>query len=72
MVHVQWQQWTTNITTISGDSFQCTRVGSVMVETPTGQHALMNVLVTSKQPLGVDVEIGIARISALDGGVVKS
>ncbi|KAG0730407.1 hypothetical protein GWK47_028329 [Chionoecetes opilio] len=59
IVHVrccgQWQPRTTTITTISGETFQCTGVGSVTVETSTDQLAKVHALVASEQPLGVDV-----------------
>lgn len=69
---MQWRPQTINIMTISGGSFQCAGVGSVTVETPTGQRAHMNVLVACERPLGVDVVLGISGISALCGVIVKS
>ena len=47
-------------------------VGSVTVEVSTGQRTQMHMLVMSEQPLGVDVVLGIAHISALSCVVVKS
>lgn len=43
-----------------------------MVETPTGQHANIHALVVKKRPLGVDVLLGDAGISAFGGVVVRS
>lgn len=68
----QWRPQTTNITTISGGLFQCVGVGRVTLETPTGQRAEVWALVAREKPLGVDVVLGIAGISALGGVVVKS
>ncbi|KAK3878418.1 hypothetical protein Pcinc_017002 [Petrolisthes cinctipes] len=70
---MQWLLQTTNITTISGDLFQCIGVGSVMMETPTDQRAQMNVLVVHEQPLspseiqlcGRKKQCGAATASAL-------
>lgn len=62
----------TNITTISGDSFQCVGVSRVTLETHTGQRAQVCALVAGEKPLGVDVVLGIAGILALGSIVLKS
>lgn len=61
----------TIIITISEDTFQCTRIGKITLETSTGLSAQIQPLVVSELPLGVDIMLGIAGIEALGGVVVK-
>lgn len=69
---MRWQPRITSVTTISGDTFRCTGVGEVSVETPAGLCARLEALVVSQPPLGADVVLGIAGIEALGGVTVKS
>ncbi|XP_045101323.1 uncharacterized protein LOC123498225 [Portunus trituberculatus] len=72
MCCMRWQPRITSVTTISGDTFRCTGVGEVSVETPAGLCARLEALVVSQPPLGADVVLGIAGIEALGGVTVKS
>lgn len=48
---MRWQPRITSVTTISGDTFRCTGVGEVSVETPAGLCARLEALVVSQPPL---------------------
>ncbi|XP_037073399.1 uncharacterized protein LOC119094446 [Pollicipes pollicipes] len=58
------------VTTISGSELRCCVVGSVVVEVPTGRRASLETVVVGKRPLGVDMALGVAGVSAL--GVCRS
>ena len=60
------------VTTISGGELMCSGVGSVVVQAPTGHCASLEVLVVEKRPLGVDLVLGVAGITALGGVTVLS
>ncbi|XP_037093010.1 uncharacterized protein LOC119112829 [Pollicipes pollicipes] len=56
------------VTTINGGKLRCCGVGSVVVEeVPTGRGASLETVVVEKRPLGVDIVLGVAGISALGG-----
>ena len=66
-VCTQWRPERVTVTTISGDPFTCSGKGTVAVQTPSGQHADVEVLVVSERPMGADMIIGMAGIAALGG-----
>ena len=68
----QWRKHRVNVMSMSGDSFVCDGSGSVYVTTMTGQSAVMNVLVVSERPLGVEFVLGVSGISALGGVMIGS
>ena len=67
-----WRRRLVRVTTISGGELRCSGVGTVTVEAPTGHRASLEVLVVEERPLGVDVVLGVAGISALGGVTVLS
>ena len=56
-VCTQWRPERVTVTTISGDPFTCSGKGTVAVQTPSGQHADVEVLVVSERPMGADMII---------------
>lgn len=60
------------VTTVGDEKLSCNGVGQVTVETSSGQMAEISVLVMEKEPLGVDMILGMDGISALGGVSVKS
>ena len=68
----RWTSRLVRVTTISGDELKCSGVGNVTVEAPTGHRASLEALVVEERPLGVDMVLGVAGISALGGVTVLS
>ena len=67
-----WRPRLVRVTTTSGDELRCSGVSSVTVEAPTGHRASLEALVVEQRPLGVDMVLGVAGISALGGVTVIS
>ena len=63
----QWRPRPVVVTTLSGDPFRCSGIGSVSVETLDGQRAQLDVLVVDSKPMGVDMILGMSGISSLGG-----
>ena len=61
----EWRKERVRVMSMSGDPFYCNGIGKVSVETTSGQTALVDVLVMSERPLGVEMVIGASGISAL-------
>ncbi|XP_043235723.1 uncharacterized protein LOC122388597 [Amphibalanus amphitrite] len=68
----QWRPRQVRVTTISGGQLECCGVGAVVVEAPTGHRGTLETVVVEKRPLGVDMVLGIAGVSALGGVTVLS
>ncbi|KAF0310060.1 hypothetical protein FJT64_018880 [Amphibalanus amphitrite] len=66
---IVWRPRQVRVTTISGGQLECCGVGAVVVEAPTGHRGTLETVVVEKRPLGVDMVLGIAGVSALDSVV---
>ncbi|KAF0314327.1 hypothetical protein FJT64_015207 [Amphibalanus amphitrite] len=69
---IVWRPRQVRVTTISGGQLECCGVGAVVVEAPTGHRGTLETVVVEKRPLGVDMVLGIAGVSALGGVTVLS
>ena len=68
----QWTPRQVRVTTISGGVLECCGTGSAVVEVSGGSRATLEIVVVNRRPLGVDMVLGVAGISALGGVTVLS
>ncbi|XP_043211053.1 uncharacterized protein LOC122375611 [Amphibalanus amphitrite] len=67
-----WRPQRTAVTSMSGDPFFSSGVGTVQLRTCSGQSANVSVLVLDDKPMGVEMVLGVPAISALGGVMIAS
>ena len=67
-----WQRRPMSVTTVSGERFLCEGTGVVSVRLQSGDLVSVDVLVTTRKPLGFEFILGMNGITALGGVVVRS
>ena len=65
-----WERKRINLVTVSGEESACEGEGKVRVEA-AGRSAVVNVLVVSFKPMGVDFILGMNGITALGGVTIR-